>query len=446
MNDLESRLRRAMDAAVAGANPPAAIFERMLKRHRRRNAITVAGSLMCAAILIIAVPLSAGLTGAKTTSGQENAGTAALFPGGGRILYRASKTLTGADLKWLYPDGRTTLVARSIEGAQLAVGGTKIMAWRMAPAAPNCQICDAFDGDVYLMNLDGSHRQLVLPAPPLTGRISEANLDAVLSPDGSQVAYERDRYVTRDGEVLSASLWVSNLTTGRQRDFGSADGGYPFWQGNGTIITAAGPALDSIDVVTGHKSVLVSTTDPQVIRGYHATLPRAGRPGDLESFGFGTGTDSTTFAVVILPKKSITWTTGQPPPPPTMTVALIRPGRVEFPAAQLRPADFVTLNWGPHGLFAAETSGPESNRPIPSGGTVYAGSGFAPPLRIIRPLDGAQNDAEFNPQGNVIAAEMTNGSLRFAAVPDPQCRPSGHCLRFKPLTIANLGTLLAWAP
>jgi hypothetical protein len=446
MNDLESRLRQAMDAAVANASPPAAIFERMRKRHRRRNAVTAVGAVLGVAILVVSVPLSGGLIRAKANNEQKAGRTTALFPGGGRILYRASETVKGAALKWMYPDGRTTVVARNFEAAELGVGGTKIVAWRMAPAAPKCQIGVGFDGDVYLMNLDGSHRRLVLPAPPLTGRISEANLGAVLSPDGSQLAYERDRYVTRDGNILSSSLWVSDLSTGRQKDFGSVGGAELFWQGNSTVIAAAGPALDSINVVSGHKSVLMTTADPQVIRGYHAVLPKAGRPGDLESFGFGTGQDTTTFAVVILAKNPVTWTTGQPPPPPSMTVALIRHGHVAFIAAQLRPVNFVTLAWGPRGLFEAETAVPISDAPNPPGGTVYTGSGFASPLSEVRSLDGALYEAEFNPEGNVIVAEMANDNWRFAAVPEPQCRLSSHCLRFKPLTISGPGTFQAWAP
>jgi hypothetical protein len=446
MNDLESRLRQAMDATVADAAAPTAIFEQLLRRHRRRNAVTVACSAVCVAILVVVVPLSSGLIGTRATSGQPGAGGATLFRGGGRILFRASKALKGADLKWLYPDGRITVVATNFEAAELGVGGTEIMAWRMAPAAPKCHICVAFDGDVYLMNLDGSHRRLILPAPPLTGRISEANLNVALSPDGSQIAYQRVRYVTRDGNILSSDLWVTDLVTGRRKDLGSGYGFEPFWRRNSTIIAAAGQMLDSINVVTGRKSVLMTTADPRVIRGYHATLPGAGQPGDLEPFGFGAGSDSTTFAVVILSKKPSTWSTGQPPPPASMTVALVRPGRVVFVAAQLRPVDFVSLDWGPRGLFEAETAAPVSDSANPPGGTVYTGSGFAPPLSRVRPLDGALNEAAFSPQGNVLMAAVIHGNWRFAPVPDPQCQLSGHCLHFKPFTFASPGTFQAWAP
>jgi hypothetical protein len=84
--------------------------------------------------------------------------------------------------------------------------------------------------------------------------------------------------------------------------------------------------------------------------------------------------------------------------------------------------------------------------PIPPGGTVYTGSGFAPLLSEVRPLEGAHYEVEFNPKGNVAMAEMTNDNWRFAAVPEPQCRLSGHCLRFKPLTISSPGAFLGWAP
>jgi hypothetical protein len=252
------------------------------------------------------------------------------------------------------------------------------------------------------------------------------------------------RYLTRDGKILSSSLWVTNLATGRKKDLGSVGGGEPFWQGNLAVITAAGPALESVDVATGHKSVLMTTADPRVIRGYRATLPRAGRPGDLEPIGFGTGQDSSTIAAIVESKKPITSTTGQPPPPPSMTVALIRPGRVDFPAARLRPVNFVSLNWGPRGLFAAETIGPSVVTPIPPAGAVYTGSGFAPPLSEVRSLNDAQDNTLFNPQGTVIGAEMADGNWRFATVPDPQCQLSAHCFRFKPLTIAGPGTFLDW--
>ena len=50
MSDLETRLRAAMSAAVAGAEPPRAVLDLVRRRHRRRTARLAAA---CALALVV---------------------------------------------------------------------------------------------------------------------------------------------------------------------------------------------------------------------------------------------------------------------------------------------------------------------------------------------------------------------------------------------------------
>ena len=169
MSDIETRLREAMRTAVADAQPPRAVMELVLRRHRRRKTRLAAASAIALAVVVAVVPIATALRGAGPPA-HGHASAAPLFPGGGRLLFA-----DGAGLEWLYPNGRTVQFAAGFAGA--TPEGTGLLAWKQTK----------YGFSYYAMNLDGSAARLVLPA----GHSKQIGaVEAQLSPDGSRLAYD----------------------------------------------------------------------------------------------------------------------------------------------------------------------------------------------------------------------------------------------------------------
>src|SRR5215467_11050591 len=163
-----------------------------------------------AAAAVLAVVGSLAVVG--QSDNRPRVARAAAFPGGGRILVADSY-----GLKWFNSDGRTTAVASGFTGAQLAAGGTKLLAWRPTQnprAVPPCAGCFA-DVDYYLMNLDGTGRRLVLRAESATRRFQVGHLSVRVSPGATRIAYVRQAESRSTGRTLFDQLWTVDLITGR---------------------------------------------------------------------------------------------------------------------------------------------------------------------------------------------------------------------------------------
>jgi hypothetical protein len=70
MNDIETALREAMDAAVAGARPPHDVMELVRGQHRRRKARLALASTAAAAAVVIAAAAVVGVVG--STAGRPS--------------------------------------------------------------------------------------------------------------------------------------------------------------------------------------------------------------------------------------------------------------------------------------------------------------------------------------------------------------------------------------
>src|SRR5215472_9061409 len=106
MDDFEIRLRQAMDAAVADAQPPPAVMELVRRRYRRRISSLAAAAAAVIIVIAVAVPVLSAVRSGQGRAGGARGSGGLLFPGGGRLLLA-----THGDLEWLYPDGRQMLIA-----------------------------------------------------------------------------------------------------------------------------------------------------------------------------------------------------------------------------------------------------------------------------------------------------------------------------------------------
>src|SRR5262249_27806532 len=112
MSDLEERLRDAIDASLADAEPKFDVMAAVRLRHRWRLLLqaTAASAVIVAAAVAAAVLLAApriGPGGSAPTPAASNTAKQAgpVFPGGGRLLFADRH-----GLKWLYPDGKTVRI------------------------------------------------------------------------------------------------------------------------------------------------------------------------------------------------------------------------------------------------------------------------------------------------------------------------------------------------
>jgi hypothetical protein len=415
MNDIECRLREAMRAAVADAQPPRAVMERVLWRHRRRNARIAAVSAVALAVAVAVVPLAGVLRGGTGRPAHRPA-AAPLFPGGGRLLFA-----DGAGLEWLYPDGRTVEFASGFSGA--TPEGTGLLAWKQTK----------YGFSYYAMNLDGSAPRLVLPA----GHSKQFGaIEAQLSPDGSRLAY--DVQDIHPGGQVTNEIWSADLETGQKSDLGPGSG--VAWKDNTTILTDS-PGQGSLlllNVSDRSRATYLTVEDPSLVRAYERARPGAGPPTFISWDGWSTGGGPSAFAVS-LAARSRPGFFSKP------AEILVEKGRVLAFAPNDRQQ--LALTWGPRGTFLLQ-SGAGDNPPSWTNGA-YAGTDRGARLARLRVLgDQGWDAAAFNPAGNVIALIPSddNDTVTFAAVPSPACGPAGACLRFPPKPLFGRGTLLAWEP
>ena len=153
-------------------------------------------------------------------------------------------------LRWLYPDGKTIWIPGSFDGATVSSG--ELLAWKYTNLG----------AAYYTMRLNGSDQRLVLPA----GQDSKLSVSqALLSPDGSRLAYVRQDVVSRS--VVTNTLWVLDLATNRHTDLGPIATSALAWRNSSTILTAApdGTSLVLVDPTTGSRSTFLTVTDPALV-------------------------------------------------------------------------------------------------------------------------------------------------------------------------------------
>jgi hypothetical protein len=415
MNDIETRLREAMRAAAADAEPPRAVMELVLRRHRRRNARLAAVSAIALAAVVAVVPLAGVLRGGTGRPAHRPA-SAPLFPGGGRLLFA-----DGTGLAWLYPDGRTVQFAPGFAGA--TPEGTGLLAWKQTK----------YGFSYYAMNLDGSAPRLVLPA----GHSKQFGaIEAQLSPDGSRLAY--DVQDIHPGGQVTNEIWSADLETGHKSDLGPGSG--VAWQDNTTILTDS-PGQGSLlllNVSDRSRATYLTVDNPGLVRAYERARPGAGHPAFISWDGRSTGRGPSAFAVSLAARSSRGFFSKP-------AEVLVGKGRVLAFAPDDRQQ--LVLTWGPRGIFLLQ-SGAGDNPPSWTNGA-YAGTDRGARLARLRVLgDQGWDAAAFNPAGNVIALIPSddNDTVTFAAVPSPACEPAGACLRFPPKPLFGRGTLQAWEP
>lgn len=411
MSDLEERVRDAIDASLADAEPKFDVLAAVRRRHRWRlmrataaSAVIVAAAV-AAAVLLVAPRIGPGGPAPAATPATSNTAKPAVpvFPGGGRLLFADRH-----GLKWLYPDGKTVRIALGgFSGAAVAAG--RLVAWNKTGA--------------YVMNLDGSRRHLVLAFRP--GTRNGASAVAGLSPDGSRLAY----YVGTDPVVTGDTLWVADLATGRRVDLGRVS--LVVWRDNTTILATSvdGKALLLINAQTGSRSAyLTPLSDPLLIRAYQRAQPGAGRPAVMNAGGFSGSGTAAAFAVELAAAGPFV---GRQP----AEVMLLGAGRV-VTYAPVTSQQF-EFKWGPGGLFLIQTGAGDN----PGSWNVYAGSIHSD--RLSQPVPGGMDGATFSPGGNVMA--LRDGSeMTFLPTPRPACERTRECLDLQPKFLRVAGRPLAW--
>jgi len=415
MSDIETKLREAMRTAVADAQPPRAVMELVLRRHRRRKTRLAAASAIALAVVVAAVPVAGVLRGGTGRPAHRPA-AAPLFPGGGRLLFA-----DGAGLEWLYPDGRTVQFASGFAGA--TPEGTGLLAWKQTK----------YGFSYYAMNLDGSAARLVLPA----GHSKQIGaVEAQLSPDGSRLAYQVQDI--HPGGQVTNEIWSADLETGQKSDLGPGSG--IAWQGNTTIL-ADSPGQRSlllVNVSNRSRTTYLTVDDPSLVRAYERARPGTGPPVLISSDGWSAGGGISALAVSLVARSS----RGFPSKPAEV---LVEKGRVLAFAPNDRQQ--LMLTWGPRGIFLLQ-SGAGDNPGSWANGT-YAGTVHDAQLSRLQVLGDPGWDAgAFNPAGSVIALSPSDdsGTVTFAAVPSPACEQAGRCLRLPPKQLSGRGTLQAWEP
>lgn len=412
MSDLEGRLREAMSAAVADAEPPSGLLD-LVRRRRRRTMRIAAASALALAVVVAAVPVGGAIWG-RARPDHAAAPVIPDFPGGGRMLFA-----TTGSLAWYYPDGHTTAFASGFAGA--TPEGTGLLAWKQT----------RYGFSYYTMNLDGSDPLLVLPAGH---NKHSSRVGAQLSPDGSRLAYwVQDTHP--DGAVTDEMWSVDG--TGRKTDLGPGSG--LVWKDNAAILanSADHRSLQLVNPSNGRRTTYLTVSNPRLIRAYERARPGAGPPAFISADGWSTGANPSALAVSLAARAGRTFS--------KPAEVIIEGGRIlAFAPNNLQQP---ILTWGPRGVFVLHTGAgdnPASWTPGAYTGTVH-GEQLS---RVQIPGDPGWRAAAFNPGGNVIALSPRDGSdiLTIAAVPSPACHQAGTCLHFRPKQLSTGGTLLAWIP
>src|SRR6266571_5225037 len=322
-----------------------------------------------------------------------------VFAGSGRILLY----VPGYGLEWVYPDGRIWQIARGFIGARLALGGTRLLAWRPTQnglAKPPCRGCFA-DVDYYLMDLGGTRRRLVLAAEDTAPAVRVGHDSVGLSPDGSKLAYLRLGISTAGGSEVFSQLWVTDLATGRRVDLGPA-GTAASWISDSSLLGESpdGTTLQEVDVLTARRTTFLSVTDPR-----HPAVAVILR-----------GVSRRAKAVV----------------------ALVGGGKVLGLAPDRYP--LVSLTWGPGGRFVLEST--LAANAIPP--NLYAGMAGSPALYRL-PGYGNATQFAFSPDRTMIAEGFQNGTVHLVPTPAPLCRGSARC-GSRDLTVLSVsGIPYGWA-
>jgi hypothetical protein len=418
MHDLQDRLRDAIAASVDGAEPSFDLMTAVRRRHRQRlGRLAVAGPLAVVIVIVATVLLAARhpqpghhVPGAATnTPGKHHLG-APVFPGGGRLLLA-----NGGVLSWLYPDGRTVRIPGQFDAARVSAG--QLLAWRYSN----------FGAAYYTMNLDGSRQRLVLPA----GHDKKLSvINALLSPDRTTLAYIRQDLVSP--AIVTDTLWVLNLATGKRADLGVISGSAFTWTGSTTILTGASDdrSLQLVSVATGRMTTYLTVRDPVLVHAYERARPGAGLPAYIGSDGVtGSGASSRIAVWLAASRHGGTFR-------PAEVVLADRTPLVTY--APPTP-DALGFSWGPDSLVLLQTGAGDN----PGSWNTYVAT--LPSPRPSRPWPFGMDGATFNPAGNVIALQ-DDGTLTFVPTPRPGCERTAECLSFQPLSALQNGTLQAWIP
>ncbi len=425
MSDLQERLKDAITASVDGAQPSPDLMAAVRRRHRRWL-LRVSAAAAAAAVAVTGAAVFAGAQqsapahrpAARSTKPPTPKPGQPVFPGGGRLLLADA-----GRLRWLYPDGTASWIPGSFDGAAVSAG--ELLAWKYTPFGPS----------YYTMSLNGSRQRLVLPA----GHDSKLSvIQALLSPDGSRLAYVRQDLVSQT--IVTDRLWSLDLATGRQADLGPISTTAFAWHDNRTILTATADSssLVLVSATTGNRSTYLAVTDPVLIRAYEQAQPGAGPPAYIGSDGMaGSGTASRiavwlaagTRNGYIFPQE------GSYTRPAEVVMAGTTP-LVSY--APETPAE-LSLTWGPDGLVLLQTGAGDK----PGSWNTYAGA--LQSGQLSPPIPYGMDGATFNPAGNVIALQ-DGGLVTFWPTPRPACQRAVRCLPFRQANLpqSQSGTLQAW--
>lgn len=416
MHDLQERLRDALAASVDGAEPSFDLMTAVRRRHRQRlRRLAVAGPLAVVIVIAATVLLAARhaqpghhVPGPATTTPGKQHLSKPVFPGGGRLLLA-----DGGVLSWLYPDGRTIRIPGHFDAARASRG--QLLAWRYSD----------FGAAYYTMSLDGSRQRLVLPA----GHDKKLSvINALMSPDGTTLAYIRQDLVSP--ALVTDTLWVLSLTTGKRADLGAISPSAFTWMGSTTILTAAADdrSLQLVSAATGRRTTYLTVSDPVLVHTYQGARSGAGPPAYIGSDGITGGGTSARVAVWLAASRH-----GGTFRPAEVVVADRTPLVTYAPPTP----EALGFSWGPDGLAVLQTGAGDN----PGSWNTYVATLQKP--RLSRPWPFGMDGATFSPAGNVIALQ-DGGGVTFVPTPRPGCERTAACLSFQPLSALQRGALQAW--
>jgi len=409
MDDLEERIREAVNVSLADAEPRPGMMEAIRVRHRQHLTRAAATSVLtvaavATAVLALALPRGHSLPASGATKPGKARHAVAAFPGGGRLLFADR-----GGLKWLYADGRQVQIAGGFTDATVAAG--RMVAWNGT--------------GVYVMSLNGSDRHMVLSFRPAGGAASVIGVVG-LSPDGSKLAY----YAGANPVVTKDRLWAADLATGRRVELGQVSSA--MWRDNATILatSANGKELQFINSATGSRSAYLTISDPALVRAYEHAQPGAGAPAVMNAGGFSDSQPSASFAVQLGGAGPFV---GRQP----AELVLLGAGRM-VTYAPPTPQQF-QFSWGPDGMFLIQTGAGDN----PASWKTYVGSISSG--RLSNPIPYGMDGATFSPGGDVIALQDGN-QVTFLPTPRPECLRTMRCQTFQLKYLANRGRLVAWVP
>lgn len=265
-------------------------------------------------------------------------------------------------------------------------------------------------------------------------------INALLSPDGSELAYIRQDMVSPAS--VTFTLWVLNLATGQRNDLGAISTLAFAWADNATILTAApgSKSLLLLSAATGARTVYLTVTDPALTRAYEHARPGAGPPAYIGSDGM-TGSGPSARIAVWLAAARPGANRGTVPD----TTMFTRPAEVVLtgttPLVTYAPntPQQLSLTWGPDGLVLLQTGAGD----LPGSWNAYVAT--LQSSRPSRPVPYGMSGATFNPAGNVIALQ-DDTLVTFVPTPRPACQHTAKCLAFQPTNLLQGGTVQAWQP